>query len=369
MVTRLNGPAFAFFHSCSADKCSTYTTLVAELKKRSTPVYIGALQTSLFHDRKQSDAESVDTYAQDLRRLFHKAYPCSQRGGQEAEQIAQTVLTSQFVAGLRTSIKAKLAGSEGSFDELLAKAHFEEAKSQELWVTHLKQNNQSKPANTGQRPATHLQTTVRYTTHGQTTRREQQVRSGGARSNPWKCFNCGSTAHLANQCPHRDKSGSVEAPGRERSQTRGSQVAHISGDRATITLVETPKETAAELRQKLKEAKVRETISDVCVTLHGLETGTNSEGVKLGPIPKAQIILEGEAMTALLDTGSPVTIVSLEHLLHILARTRPPGTTPEQWRAMVENRQKPTSLSLRNYGGDELNIVHQISVSLTHGEH
>ena len=114
---------------------------------------------------------------------------------------------------------------------------------------------------------------------------------------------------------------------------------------------------------------MREAISDVCVTLHGLETGTNSEGVKLGPIPKAQIILEGEAITALLDTGSPVTIVSLEHLLQILARTRPPGTTPEQWRAMVENHLKPTSLSLQNYGGDELTIVCQISVSLTHGEH
>ena len=149
----------------------------------------------------------------------------------------------------------------------------------------------------------------------------------------------------------------------------GSQVAHFSGDLATVTPVETPKETAAELQQMWKETKVREAINDVFVTLHGLETGTNSEGVKLGPIPRAQIILEGEATTAVLDTGSPVTIVSLKHLSQILAHTRPPESTPEQWKAMVEDHLKPTRLSFQNYDGDELNIVHQISVSLTHGQH
>ena len=365
LVTRLKGPAFAFFRSCPIDQRRSYHILITELKKRFTPVHIGAVQTSLFHDRKQLDSETVDTYAQDLRGLFHKAYPSSKRGTHEAERIAQIVLTNQFVAGLRTSLKAKVAGTEGSFEELLTKARFEEAKLRELKDAQLKQSLTS-----SNRASAQVHPTSRYSpASGQKTRREQPPRFNGPRQNPRKCYNCGSASHLANQCPHRDKSGPAEAPGRERSQTRGSQVAHISGDLATVTPVEMPKETAAELRQKLKEAEVREAISDVFVTLHGLETGTNSEGVKLGPTPKAQIILEGEATTALLDTGSPVTIVSLEHLLRILARTRPPETTPEQWRAKVEDRLKPTSLNLRNYGGDELNIVRQISVSLTHGEH
>ena len=122
LVTRLKGPAFTFFRSCSAQQRGNYALLTPELKKRFTPVHIGAVQTSLFHDRKQTDNETVDTFTQDLRRLFHKAYPSSRRGGQEAEQIAQTVLTSQFVAGLRPSIKAKIAGMEGTFEELLTKA-------------------------------------------------------------------------------------------------------------------------------------------------------------------------------------------------------------------------------------------------------
>ena len=106
-------------------------------------MHIQAVQTSLFHDRKQVDSETVDTFAQDLRRLFHKAYPSSTRGGQEAEQIAQTVLTSQFVAGLHPNIKAKIAGTDGTLEELLTEARFEEAKLRELKSTQPKSSSSS----------------------------------------------------------------------------------------------------------------------------------------------------------------------------------------------------------------------------------
>ena len=46
--------------------------------------------------------------------------------------MGQSILTNQFVAGLRADIKAKVAGSEGGFDQLLAKARFEEAKLRDL---------------------------------------------------------------------------------------------------------------------------------------------------------------------------------------------------------------------------------------------
>ena len=132
LVTQLKGQAFAFFRSCAVEKRTDYALLVAELKRRFTPVHLSAVQTSMFHDRKQGEKETVDSYAQDLRRLFHRAYPSSQRGGQEAKAIVQNVLTNQFVAGLLPAIKVKVAGSEGHFEELLTKARFEEAKRREL---------------------------------------------------------------------------------------------------------------------------------------------------------------------------------------------------------------------------------------------
>lgn len=47
-------------------------------------------------------------------------------------QLKQSVLTYQFVAGLIDPIKAKIVGAVGTFDELLAKARFEEARIKEI---------------------------------------------------------------------------------------------------------------------------------------------------------------------------------------------------------------------------------------------
>ena len=42
--------------------------------------------------------------------------------------MGRSVLTYQFVAGLRSDIKMKVAGMEGEFEHLLMKVRFEEAK-------------------------------------------------------------------------------------------------------------------------------------------------------------------------------------------------------------------------------------------------
>ena len=46
---------------------------------RLTPVTLPAIQTNLFHDRKNHISDSLDVYAQELRTLFHKAYPSVQQ--------------------------------------------------------------------------------------------------------------------------------------------------------------------------------------------------------------------------------------------------------------------------------------------------
>ena len=118
LVTRLRGQAYAFYKSCPSHERSSYQGLAAALLKRFTPVRIQAVQTSLFHDRKQREKESVDSYAQDLRVLFYKAYPRADQGSPEAESMGKAVLASQFAAGLLQQIKSKVAGGEGDFDTL-----------------------------------------------------------------------------------------------------------------------------------------------------------------------------------------------------------------------------------------------------------
>ena len=44
----------------------------------------------------------------------------------------QKMLANQFIVGLKSELKAKVVGQEGSLDQLLIKAKFQEAKLREL---------------------------------------------------------------------------------------------------------------------------------------------------------------------------------------------------------------------------------------------
>jgi len=48
----------------------------------------------LFHDRQQKPKETVDEYAEALKKLFVKAYSNLSRRGQEAESMGQSVLAN-----------------------------------------------------------------------------------------------------------------------------------------------------------------------------------------------------------------------------------------------------------------------------------
>ena len=154
-VTRLWGQAYAFYRSCTLQQRANYATHVAELTKRFIPVQIQAVQSSLFHDRKQKPRKTVDSYAQDLRQLFHKAYPTVQSGTREAEAMGQVVLANQFAAGLLPELKRKIAGTEGKFKQLLVQARFEEAKLRELTGSRVDGSSTNHPR-IHQRPITRI---------------------------------------------------------------------------------------------------------------------------------------------------------------------------------------------------------------------
>lgn len=182
-----------FYKSCSAQQKGNYDLLVAELTRRFTPVRIQSVQTSLFHDRKQKEKESVDSYAQDLKALFFKAYPQTQEGSAAAESMGRSVLSSQFVAGLNPALKPKVAGVEGDFEQLLVKARFEEAKLKEFSSTTQRRVTVAPPQN---KPAAGNQAAT-------------APRVGGLR-----CDVCGSTQHLKRRCPYRHRGAPGESRGR-----------------------------------------------------------------------------------------------------------------------------------------------------------
>ena len=132
LATRLQGQAYAFYHTCTVQQRSSYESLVMAISQRFTSVRIQSVQSGLFCNRKQNANERVDDYAQDLNRSYQKAYPQANQGSQEAETMVRTVLAYQFVSGILPEIKVKVAGIEDTFDQLWIKAHFEETKLKDL---------------------------------------------------------------------------------------------------------------------------------------------------------------------------------------------------------------------------------------------
>ena len=122
LASALRGTARAFYRSCTPAQKNNYNLLVAELKKRFTPVQLTAVQTQLFHSRRQGAKESVDDFAQELRKLHSRAYAAATYANPEAEKVGQMVLTNQFISGLRPELQAKVVGMEGSMDALVSES-------------------------------------------------------------------------------------------------------------------------------------------------------------------------------------------------------------------------------------------------------
>ena len=358
LITRLHGQAYSFFRSCTMEQRTNYCLLVAELRKWFTPVRLPAIQSSLFHDRRQHASESVDHYAQELRTLFHRAYPSVYQGTREAEALGQTVLVNQFVVGLLPEIKSKIVGCESKFDQLLTKARFEEAKLRDL---------DSAQSASSLSPVTR---TVRPDPKPAFVPRPQSF--SGTRSNMGpRCYNCGSPSHLIRQCPYQVKGKYSETPGKTNNGIgkAGSEGRNNIGnaDNNTVSSI-TPSGESNTSEGKSME-NISSELNKVTVTMHNISSNSVTEGIQLGPTLTGLVEVEGVALEALLDTGSPVTIIQLEALLQILAEQRSPNQTSIEWRAAVETRLEPTTVVLRNYSGDRLQVVRQIQVTVSRLEY
>lgn len=98
--------------------------------------------------------------------------------------------------------------------------------------------------------------------------------------------------------------------------------------------------------------------------MHILRPQSEANGPVLGPIISVEVMLEGHPVKALLDTGSPVTIASIECMLDALAKQRAPKQSVEEWKQEVQKKFQEPTLSVNNYGGGDVNVIGQLPVTL-----
>lgn len=253
--------------------------------------------------------------------------------------MGQSVLTSQFVTGLIPELKAKVAGMEGHLDKLLTKARFEEAKLRDV-------TRERKP-------------TLK---HVQFTPPAPSAPSGSIdKSRLPRCHECGALGHKAYQCRKRGRGAPTESGPTPPNTVK----ALVTGSTPELSEKQ-PK--VIELRAQLQQAEVDAALAAASVTMHGVRSDGSAKR-KVGPVITLDVNLEGTPTRALVDTGSPVTLVSLKFRAEELARKRPGHQSRGEWKMEVEKRLKQPGVPLKNYGKGELNIVREIEVELSRQGH
>jgi len=79
--------------------------------------------------------------------------------------------------------------------------------------------------------------------------------------------------------------------------------------------------------------------------------------------------LEKQTVKALIDTGSPVSMVSIEFLLQVLGADKVNSENKEDWTKVVRAKLKPPSVTIQNFSGDQVNVICQCTVEVSRGEH
>ena len=135
------------------------------------------------------------------------------------------------------------------------------------------------------------------------------------RKRGYQCHRCGSTQHFIRDCPFKGRGASREARGTEREAASNVRNLSFSSEEPDTT-----------------------------------EENNSGRGLEVKPGPRVTTTVEvnGVECAAVVDTGSPVTIVSEECLLKVWKITKPDLTNEERQEDIISNC-RPATVTLRTH--------------------
>ena len=122
----------------------------------------------------------------------------------------------------------------------------------------------------------------------------------------------------------------------------------------------------ADLRQELHKVELEVAMKSKSEIIGGVVSSDDFLKSSVGPTVLAKVEVNGVSTNALIDTGSPATIISLDFALDVLAKERP---NVEEWMSATRKKFETPEISLLNYGGDRLDLLAQLPIQITQSEY
>ena len=361
----LDKTALQVFRMLPEAERKSYDEAIKALKKRFCPVDIEELRGLEFHTRVQGD-ESIEQLGIDIQKLGHKAFPTMK--GKEFDRI----IKGRFFQALHVKWQRKLEAPRPteSFSELYDRARMLERHEKQYAASaaargdtrntgkkddqqQLQQKQQSVPRNLGKPKP--------QTAKGQNESKPVVEQPSKPVSTQKRVFHgiyhrCEQYGHSARNCPGPPSGRSAyEAHGRSTTETT-SRTSAVESNPKPEELTEEQLEDLLSQRRLQREQAL---LSDSTSTASSV-TASEKDSRAVGPTVYIDLLINGEPVRAMVDTGAQSTIIS-RSMLHAIG-----------CRAKSEGHPLPVLVqpSVRLYGKDgkgggrELMITAELQVTL-----